>query len=395
MKKVCIYLIISMLTALLGTNFNKSLAQSYEGSYHPNRYDLEQKCLNKALQIEKESNASYRGYLHLNDSLNKVSDLRKTHLINLQQQKIDSLSNRKSYLLKTSPISTRYPDAVISFFYFLKTLAVIGIIFFAGSFSEGVLDGFNLFKILLCASAIIALSIWGLSAFESCLINANVLFEEVKEELETARTELRQETPIFSQDDIISEITQKQREVNQNITTLRDSIKLLIQPEVEEIYQRQVFVRDSIQTAETKKLKEYIRKNNIHKKLKIIVCSWEKEPDIPEHGTLDGDFETHSSNNGGGIGGAILGIGGGLGLGGGSSEGKGKLHGEYTGRVYGNNYHFFHFVLNNNSYHVIDASKNKMWRMARKNLIVKYDKVYSDYNVYTETLTPLYNESSF
>ncbi len=76
----------------------------------------------------------------------------------------------------------------------------------------------------------------------------------------------------------------------------------------------------------------------------------EKEADTQEHGSLNGDL---SSIGGGG---GVLGIGGGVGAG--MSKSNGKINGRYTGRIYGEEFYLFHFILSDNSYHVINAKEH-------------------------------------
>lgn len=194
---------------------------------------------------------------------------------------------------------------------------------------------------------------------------------------------------IISQDNKIIELNQKQRSAEQFIANFEDSIKQLIQLTVEKTYQQQIFQRDSTKKAEARKLEQFIRNNSFRKELRIIACSWEKAPDIPEHGYLDGNLDASGISGGGGV---LIG-GTGIGAGGGKNKAKGTLHEEYTGRVYGNDYRYFHFVLSDNSYHVVDAASNKIWRMAVNRLVVRYEKIYSNHHQYTETLTLLYNKT--
>lgn len=164
-------------------------------------------------------------------------------------------------------------------------------------------------------------------------------------------------------------------------------MRCVVQPDVEKAHQREVVIQDSIENKRKIKLKKFIRDNSVCKKLKIIACSWEKSPDIPEHGYVDGDMNLSGNVAGGGILGVVS-VGGKI-------KGKGKIRGEYTGRVCGNEYCYFHFILSDNSYHVIDVSKNKKWRMAKNGLIIRYEKIYTDYSKYTEKMDPLYNESRY
>lgn len=190
---------------------------------------------------------------------------------------------------------------------------------------------------------------------------------------------------IFISDSEITKLYAEQEATKEYLLNCKQSIKKTIRPLVEADYQAEVAKQQALRQTEAENLRQFIQKNNVCKKLRIIACSWQKEADIPEHGSLSGDF---SSTGGGG---GFLGAGGGVG--GGMSRGKGKISGEYKGRVYGEEYYFFHFILSDNSYHVINVKECPMWRMAKKGLLVQYKKIYRDYNMYKETITPLWTES--
>lgn len=381
---------------MFGANVGFVSAHPYSTAYDRssssiNRFQIEQECFNDTLRKCAGSDSSYIEILRIQNILRLDVEAKKDSITKIHQQKIDSLISEKEYLLKESPSTIQYPIVTGCMFLvsIMLSLLVIYICLPEDIRKWDELDRTEVIISLLLIIIVIFIVILGVHYY-----NKRALFWKAKEKIEIAQNEWSQKASIvYLEDSQLIELNKKLENTEQIIRTYEDSVKQQIQPVVERIYERRIFVRDSTQKAEARKLAEFIRKHNVHKKLKIIVCSWEKEPDTPEHGTLDGDFETSSSSVG--IGGAFLGVGGGLGLSGGSSEGKGKLHGEYTGRVYGNDYHFFHFVLQDNSYHVIDASKNKMWRMARLHLIVQYDKVYTSYHTYTEKLTPLYNESFY
>lgn len=396
MKKMFYFIFIFAGLLLFGANVGFVSAHPYGTAYDQssssiNRFQIEQECFNDTLRKCAKSDSSYIELLHFKNIQMHTFEARKDSIDKIHQQKVDSLLSEKEYLLKEYPISIQYPPFAGIIFFVVVMPLLWGIYTFwpreIKHWNE--IERWRAIPLLLFIIIVIFIVILGVHYY-----NKRELFWKAKEKVEIAQNEWQQKASnVHLQDSQLIELNKKLENTEQIIRTYEDSVKQQIQPVVECIYERRIFVRDSTQKAEARKLAEFIRKHNVHKKLKIIVCSWEKEPDTPEHGTLDGDFETSSSSVG--IGGAFLGVGGGLGLSGGSSEGKGKLHGEYTGRVYGNDYHFFHFVLQDNSYHVIDASKNKMWRMARLHLIVQYDKVYTSYHTYTEKLTPLYNESFY
>lgn len=132
--------------------------------------------------------------------------------------------------------------------------------------------------------------------------------------------------------------------------------------------------------AEAKALRKFIEENSVCKELKIVCCSWQSKPDIPEYGDLSGASSLTGCalwgrNHGGGL-----------------ARSRGHIAGQYVGRVYGEDYGFFHFILSDNSYHVIDAEENPKWRMAKEGMKVKYEKIYRDYNRYDEILTPIWVE---
>lgn len=396
MKKMFNFIIIFAGLLLFGANAGFVSAHPYSTAYDQssssiNRFQIEQECFNDTLRKCAESDSSYIEILRIQNSLSQVFEARKDSITKIHQQKIDSLISEKDYLLKEYPYTIETPVEIGSSFLGAVIILLLGIFLFSPKDSKD-WDEIERWRAIILLRLIIILII--ILILGMYYYNKRELFLKTEEKVEIAQNEWQQKASnVHLQDNQLIELNKKLENTEQIIRTYEDSVKQQIQPDVERIYERRIFVLDSNQKAEARKLAEFIRKHNVHKKLKIIVCSWEKEPDTPEHGTLDGDFETSSFSVG--VGGASLRVGGGLGLSTGSSEGKGKLHGEYTGRVYGNDYHFFHFVLQDNSYHVIDASKNKMWRMARLHLIVQYDKVYTSYHTYTEKLTPLYNESFY
>lgn len=349
-------------------------AQPYICSYlDVNRNSIEKQCLRKALIIEADSNAYYKQHLHCKDSLRKTIALHEDNLTKIKNAKIDSINSQKEYLLEhyemaiTRPIITGFCFATIEFVFIL--------------FSIILCIAFNKYTKKVIIFFIFAI---GINSFLGYYYyEKNELFWETKAKL----AEVKKFS--INKDKTIVQLRIEQSKSEQHIKKFEDKIKLRIQPDVEKIYQRQLFVNDSIEKVKAKKLAQFIHKNSVHKKLKIIACSWEKELDTPEHGYISGDLA--GSAAGGGGGGAILGTG--IVGGGGKSKTKGTLKGEYTGRVYGNEYRHFHFILSDNSYHVVDAKANKMWRMASLGLIIKYDKIYTDYIDFREELTPLYNET--
>lgn len=381
MKKMFNFIIIFAGLLLFGANAGFVSAHPYSTAYDQssssiNRFQIEQECFNDTLRKCAESDSSYIEILRIQNSLSQVFKARKDSITKIHQQEIDSLISEKEYLLKECRGLFKLPRFLsITLIVVCFLQIVLALTVFIRDKND--IDNRINLRVAFCSFIILIITV-------ICAVLDNKkeeLFLKAEEKVEIAQNEWQQKASnVHLQDSQLIELNKKLENTEQIIRTYEDSVKQQIQPDVERIYERRIFVRDSTQKAEARKLAEFIRKHNVHKKLKIIVCSWEKEPDTPEHGTLDGDFETSSS---------------GMGLGFRSSEGKGKLHGEYTGRVYGNDYHFFHFVLQDNSYHVIDASKNKMWRMARLHLIVQYDKVYTSYHTYTEKLTPLYNESFY
>lgn len=186
------------------------------------------------------------------------------------------------------------------------------------------------------------------------------------------------------------------KKINQEMENLQNSSKLYNDQQIQIMYAKQKaiqtsidarssYIRDSIAHEEQKALNQYIEAHSFSKKMRIIACSWEASPDTPERGSLTGSLTAEGNM------GAIIfdGTGGGIG----SSSKNGEIIGKYTGRIEGNKFTYFHFILSDNSYHVIDASKDKKWLMAQKGIWVRYDKTYTNYDEYNETFTPLYNES--
>lgn len=190
----------------------------------------------------------------------------------------------------------------------------------------------------------------------------------------------------FISDSQISSLLTEQKNIKEYLANCEQSVRKAISSSVDSVYRIEVENQRARRQAEAIKLQEFIKKNNVSKKLKIIACSWEKEADIQEHGSLNGDL---SSIGGGG---GLLGVGGGIGAG--MSKSNGKINGGYTGRIYGEQFYLLHFILSDNSYHVINAKEHPEWRMAKKHLVVKYEKIYTDYAQYKETLTPLWTESN-
>ena len=182
-------------------------------------------------------------------------------------------------------------------------------------------------------------------------------------------------------DDQLHEMLEQQKLLLARKDELRSQVRLGIKPDIEKAWIRE----DSLAQVAKRSLERYIRANSFSKKLRIIACSWEGTADVPEYGYINGTLSSNGSLSAlklGGIGGGI-----------GSSSTNGTLKGEYKGRKDGDPHRFFHFVLADNSYHVIDVSKNKMWLMAKTGMLVHYERKYSDYGKYTEAFTPLYSES--
>lgn len=347
-------------------------AQFYNGSYRSSvdisRNSIEQQCL----MTEADSNADYKKHLHCRDSLGKIIALHEANLTKIKNAKIDSLNSQKEYLLENYPQSITRPRGTVFQF------VMFGLIFIVVYICIMLIMDMDKPKTTVAIILGIVILIF-YSWLYYYYYQKKELFWKVTAELSEAKN--------FSidKDKTLVQLRTKQNKSEQQIQKLEDEIRLQIQPTVEKIYQQQLFQQDSAKKAEVRKLEQFIRKNSIRKELRVIACSWEKDPDIPEHGYIDGNLE--SSGSGGGA--IILGIGGG----GGKSKAKGTLKGEYTGRVYGNEYRYFHFVLSDNSYHVIDAINNKIWRMAVNRLVVRYEKIYSNYHQYTEKFTPLYNKT--
>lgn len=178
----------------------------------------------------------------------------------------------------------------------------------------------------------------------------------------------------FEQFATYSHVINKMNELDCQISPVRDSI-----------LRKEKWIQDSIQLDLIKALPEYIRKNSFCKKMRIIACSWEKEADVPDHGSIDGEVSSSGEVSGG-----MLGLIGGVS---GSSETTGKIKGEYKGRIYGDGYRYFHFILADNSYHMVDAKNNPEWRMAHERLLVEYRQTCTYYNDIRVTFTPLYNQS--
>lgn len=177
----------------------------------------------------------------------------------------------------------------------------------------------------------------------------------------------------FISDKKISAWTAEQKEIKEYLTNSDIAIRKAIKTAV-----------DSVYPIELEKQREFIRKNNISKKLRIIEYYWESEKDSEERASLNGYY----SSKGGGAGFLLNGFG----LGGGKSNGYGRIGGAYRGRIYGEKRYILHFILSDNSYHIINAKENPEWRMAKKHMMVKYEKIYTDFTQYREVFTPLWTE---
>ena len=286
-----------------------------------------------------------------------------------------TISNRKNELTaEKQKMSSSYDDIkhwmvipiVFSIFLFLKSIPRDKVDFRGQVYEESSNSGMMIAAIMFIGS---------------CCVGSYCFYmgEASRDQLQKYQAEN------FISDSQISTLQAEQKKIEEYLANCEQTVQKSIRLSVDSVYLIEVEKQQATRQAEADKLQEFIKKNNVSKKLKIIACSWEKEADTQEHGSLNGDL---SSIGGGG---GVLGIGGGVGAG--MSKSNGKINGRYTGRIYGEEFYLFHFILSDNSYHVINAKEHPEWRMAKKHLVVKYEKLYTDYTQYKETLTPLWIES--
>lgn len=318
-------------------------------------------------QIEKDSLWWKNAFINYYPNSQELQNLR-CELNSECNQNVNSFKNEKQSLEKSLCYANEfdYFDKItwicIGVFVFLFLLLLL-VLHWEDNKAAGI---FLLVMMLLC--------VWLIYAMSDKIRTNNQIISKNTIRIKVLQDAIDNSHKLFEQFATYSYIKNRIAKLDYQVSSVNDSIS-----------RKERQIRDSIHLDLIRALPEYIRRNSFCKKMRIIACSWENESDVPDYGYIDGEISSSGKVSGG-----MLGLIGGVS---GSSKTTGKIKGVHNGRIYGAGYRYFHFILADNSYHMVDAKNNPEWRMAYEGLLVEYRKKCFNYNDIRVTFTPLYNQS--
>lgn len=154
----------------------------------------------------------------------------------------------------------------------------------------------------------------------------------------------------------IEDILHRNECVKDSLQQISDSIELA----------KEMRARAEAEILEKKKFNDWKMRHDVRKRLTIVRLYWDSNPDVPEKGNLNGDYQQEHSRYVG--------------------NSFGNLSGNYTGRIVDYSRHYLHLKLSDGTYLKIDARSNgnERWLLAEIGDIVEYSKIFSSYQHFTE-----------